>query len=132
VDTKYGTYFVSPVWRLEFGRGLPDCRKNCAPLWYSKLEARTTLCLNRIHKESNHTLGEETALLRVNLSNFHLNNFPQFVLHILVQRGGVRSTRSLGPTMTARGQSIGISIGTLPQTLIMSRLNQLSRLGARI
>jgi hypothetical protein len=26
-------------------------------------------------------------------------------------RGGVRSTRSLGPTMTARGQSIGISIG---------------------
>jgi hypothetical protein len=30
-------------------------------------------------------------------------------------RGGVRSTRGLGPTMTARGQSIGISIGMLPQ-----------------
>ena len=50
----------------------------------------------------------------------------------LAVRGGVRSTRGLGPTMTARGQSIGISIGTLPQTLIMSRLDQLSRLGARI
>ena len=35
-------------------------------------------------------------------------------------RGGVRSTRGLGPTMTARGQSIGISSGMLPQTLIMS------------
>jgi hypothetical protein len=45
-------------------------------------------------------------------------------------RGGVRSTRGLGPTMTARGQSIGISIGMLPQTLIMSGLDQLSRLGA--
>ena len=31
-------------------------------------------------------------------------------------RGGVRSTRGLGPTMTARGQSIGISIVMLPQT----------------
>ena len=37
--------------------------------------------------------------------------------------GGVRSTR---------GQSIGISIAMLPQTLIMSRLDQLSRFGARI
>ena len=35
-------------------------------------------------------------------------------------RGSVRSTRGLGRTMTARGQSIGISIGMLPQTLIMS------------
>ena len=34
-------------------------------------------------------------------------------------RGSVSSTRGLGPTMTARGQSIGISIGMLPQTLIM-------------
>ena len=50
----------------------------------------------------------------------------------LNSRGGVRSTRGLGPTMTARGQSIGISIGMKPQTLIMSRLDQLSRLGARI
>ena len=47
-------------------------------------------------------------------------------------RGSVRSTRGLGPTMNAQGQSIGISIGMLPQTLIMSRLDQLSRLGARI
>jgi hypothetical protein len=47
-------------------------------------------------------------------------------------RGGVRSTRGLGPTMTAWGQSIGISVGLLPQTLIMSRLDQLSRLDARI
>ena len=35
-------------------------------------------------------------------------------------RGSIRSTRGLGPTMTARGQSIGTSIGMLPQTLIMS------------
>ena len=35
-------------------------------------------------------------------------------------RGSVRSTRGLGPTMTARGQSVGILIGMLPQTLIMS------------
>jgi hypothetical protein len=47
-------------------------------------------------------------------------------------RGGVSSTRGLGPTMTVRGQSIGISIGMLPQALIMSRLDQLSRLGARM
>ena len=39
---------------------------------------------------------------------------------ISVIRGSVRSTRGLGPTLTARGQSIGISIGMLPQTLIMS------------
>ena len=50
----------------------------------------------------------------------------------MMTRGSVRSTRGLGPTMTAWGQSIGISIGMLPQTLIMSRLDQLSRLGARI
>ena len=35
-------------------------------------------------------------------------------------RGSVRSTRGLGPTMTARGQGIGISSGMLPHTLIMS------------
>jgi len=34
--------------------------------------------------------------------------------------------------MTARDQSISISIGMLPQTLIKPRLDQLSRLGARI
>ena len=50
----------------------------------------------------------------------------------MATRGGVRSTRGLGPTMTARGQSISISIGMLPQTLIMSRLDQLSQLGERI
>ena len=38
----------------------------------------------------------------------------------VMARGSVRSTRGLGPTMTARGQSIGISIGVLPQTLIIS------------
>jgi len=38
--------------------------------------------------------------------------------------------RGLGPSMTAWGQSIGISIGMLPQTLIMFRLDQLSQLGA--
>ena len=39
---------------------------------------------------------------------------------MLTSRDSVRSTRGLGPTMTARGQSIGISICMLPQTLIMS------------
>ena len=34
-------------------------------------------------------------------------------------RDGVRCTRGLGPTMTAWGQSIGISVGMLLQTLIM-------------
>jgi hypothetical protein len=36
--------------------------------------------------------------------------------------------RSLVPTMATQGQSIGISKGMLPQTLIMSRLDQLLRL----
>ena len=35
---------------------------------------------------------------------------------IVDSKGGVRSTQGLGPTMTARGQSIGISIAMLPQT----------------
>jgi len=35
---------------------------------------------------------------------------------ITIIRGGVRSMRGLGPTMTARGQSIGILIAMLPQT----------------
>ena len=34
----------------------------------------------------------------------------------VIVRGGVRSTRGLGPTMTVRGQSIGILIAMLPQT----------------
>jgi len=68
-------------------------------------------------------------------------NFSYNILGYCSYRGGVRSTRGLGPTMTARGlgptmrargQSIGISIGMLPQTLIISRLDQLSRFGARI
>jgi hypothetical protein len=42
--------------------------------------------------------------------------------------GPTMTTRGLGPTMTAWGQSISLSIGMLPQTLIMSRLDQLSRL----
>ena len=39
---------------------------------------------------------------------------------LMTYKGSVRSTRGLGPTMTTRSQSIGISIGMLPQTLIMS------------
>jgi hypothetical protein len=42
---------------------------------------------------------------------------------------GSSSTR--GPSMTARGQSIVISIGMLPPTLII-RLDHLLQLGARI
>ena len=37
---------------------------------------------------------------------------------VVTARGGVRSTLGLGPTMTAQGQSIGISIGRLPQTFL--------------
>jgi hypothetical protein len=57
-----------------------------------------------------------------------------FINWRIIARGSVRSTRGLGPTMTAWGQSIGILIGMLPQTLItsMSKLDQLLRLGARI
>jgi hypothetical protein len=40
-------------------------------------------------------------------------------------RGDVRCTPDLGPTMSARGQRIGTLIGILPQTLIMSRPDQL-------
>ena len=40
--------------------------------------------------------------------------------------GPTMTAWGLGPTMTARGQIIGISIGMLPQTLTMSRLDQLS------
>jgi hypothetical protein len=59
----------------------------------------------------------------------------------VINRGGVRSTRGqgltmttqgLGLTMTTQGDSIGMLIGTLPQTLIVSRLDQLLRHGARI
>jgi len=59
-----------------------------------------------------------------------LYNFSQFTSCMVFTRGGVRSTRGIGPTMTARGQRICISIGMLLQTLIMSRLDQLLRLGA--
>ena len=73
--------------------------------------------------------GLEYCLSRPPVNVFCL--FGAFVKYG-VSRGSVRSTRGLGPTMTARGHSIGISIGMLPQTLIISRLDQLSRLGARI
>jgi hypothetical protein len=72
-------------------------------------------------------------------SNIRLCSFK--FPHNVVYRGGIRSTRGLGPTITTRGlgwtitaqgQSIGISIGMLPQTMIMSRLDPLSWLGARI
>ena len=43
-----------------------------------------------------------------------------FLLYRTSPRGSVRSTQGQRPTMTARGQSIGISTGMLPQTLIMS------------
>jgi hypothetical protein len=52
--------------------------------------------------------------------------------YITLNKHSVRSTWGLGPTMTARGQSISIAIGMLSQTLIMSRQDQLSRLDARI
>jgi hypothetical protein len=70
--------------------------------------------------------ASRSSIIRYNTSDnlqFHIQ------YSIKGSRGGVRSTRGLGPTMTARGQSIGISIGMLPQTLIMSRLDQPSRLG---
>ena len=57
--------------------------------------------------------------MQICLCNFHSYScFPN--LWFRTVRGSVRSTRGLGRTMTARGQSIGVSIGMLPQTLIMS------------
>jgi hypothetical protein len=41
-------------------------------------------------------------------------------VYIITVRGSTRSTRGLRLTMTARGQSIGILIGMLLQTLITS------------
>ena len=52
-----------------------------------------------------------------------MQNYPGKLCH-RIGRGNVRSTRGLGPTMTTWGQSIGISIGMLPQTLIMSIMVQ--------
>jgi hypothetical protein len=40
--------------------------------------------------------------------------------YIYTYRGGVRSTRGLGPTMTVRGQSIGISIDMLDKLIRMT------------
>jgi hypothetical protein len=53
-------------------------------------------------------------------------------LKMIAVRGGISITRGLGPTMTTWGHIIGISIGMLPQTLIMSRLDHLLRLDVRI
>jgi hypothetical protein len=47
-------------------------------------------------------------------------------VHLPVYRGGVGSRRDLGLIMNVRGQIRGNSIGMLAQTLIMSRLDQLS------
>ena len=41
-------------------------------------------------------------------------------VYIITVRGSTRNTRGLGLTMTARGQSIGILIGMLLQTLFTS------------
>ena len=51
-------------------------------------------------------------------TELHMLNSLLTLLPVI--RDSVRSTRGLGPTMTARGQSIGISIGMLLQALIMS------------
>jgi hypothetical protein len=40
--------------------------------------------------------------------------------------GPTMTTLGLGRTLTVRGHSIGISIGMLPQTVTVSRLEQLS------
>jgi hypothetical protein len=48
---------------------------------------------------------------------FLLNITRRSVLGIMSGRGGVRSTRGLGPTMTVLGQSIGISIGMLDKLI---------------
>jgi len=66
----------------------------------------------------------------IHYHQWHLKFIGNLFPHLI--RGGVRSTRGLGLTVAAWGQSIGISIAMLTQTLIMSRLDQLPRLGARI
>jgi hypothetical protein len=71
------------------------------------------------------------------VSTWYVSGFGGLVVSMLPSgiqdRGfesGNTSTRGLGPTMTARGNSIDISSGMLPHTLIMYRLDELSRLDA--
>ena len=54
----------------------------------------------------------------INIQLAEVHTFTPYIT--IVIRGTVRSTRGLGPTMTAWDQRIGISTGMLPQTLIMS------------
>ena len=46
---------------------------------------------------------------------------------LLPPRGSVRSTLGAGPTMTALGQNIGISIGMLSQTLMSITVQKTSK-----
>ena len=83
--------------------------QNCV-FFYISLFRALKVALLRLHSHSSET-------------RFHLQpatKWQRGAILIVVYRGSVRSTRGLGLTMTARGQSIGISIGMLPQTLIMS------------
>ena len=94
------------------------------------------LSLQRKRRKKKETKKETFRAELVTLAQCRTRNNDKKIVvkekKVVTDRGSVRSTRSLGPTMTARGQSIGISIGMLPQILIISRLDQLSRLDARI
>ena len=67
-----------------------------------------------------HDFCSEVGVATSSNSSCELTDNNAINTNTLGVRGSVRSTRGLGPTMIARGQSIGISIGMLPQTLIMS------------
>jgi hypothetical protein len=62
--------------------------------------------------------------------NFRILKIPYLIWqnfqYTALYRGGVSSTRGLGPTMTARNHIIGIWIDMPRQTPIVSRLDQLS------
>ena len=51
---------------------------------------------------------------------YHTVTYIEWHTPEIILRDSIRSMQGLGPTMTARGQSIGILIGMLPHTLIMS------------
>ena len=78
-----------------------------------------------VNKMNNRSVEVNDGLPMANRAYYGLQNHMKSRImsrniKTLLYRGSVRSTRGLGPTMTARGQSIGISIGMLAQTLIMS------------
>ena len=92
------------------------------PVWTFRRSLQALVPVMRT--EPKFQVRPDDSLVTIPAHRIHntLHNFLTYFAgqSVLVIRGSVKSTRGLGPIMTARGQSIGISIGMLPQTLIMS------------